>query len=152
MEDIIQESCCAARFIRTPTWLIKREGKYEVTLNAFLPKVNEDNNRYETSVWMHLSKKDIPFEEGEQFMARRRANKGKPKPKLQGIADVIVSYVDKAGVKIDNLKGRIPFHANIVGWNNQEAERKREAQRLADKAEVFVIEGNIVEPSKIKEM
>ena len=152
MGDIIQNPCCAARFIRTPTWLIKRWGHYEVTLNAFLPKINDENNQYETSVQMHMSNNDLPWEEGEQFMSRRKANKGKPKPKLQGIADVSVSDVDKSGVKIDNLDGRVPFHANIVGWDNQEAEQKREAQRLADKATVFVIEQNIVEPLKIKEM
>ena len=152
MGDTIQNPCCAARFIRTPAWLIKREGRYKVTLNAFLPKINDKNNQYETSVWMHLSKNDLPRKEGERFMAERKASKGRPKPKLQGIADVLVSDVDKVGVKIDRRYGRVPFHANIVGWDNHEAEQKREAQRLADRANVSVIEENIIEPLKIKEM
>lgn len=152
MEDITQSPHCAARFIRTPDWLIKREGRYEVTLNAFLPKINNENNQFETSVWMHLSKNDLPWEEGKRFMANRNVRKGKPRPKLQGIADVLVPDVANAGVKIDRLDGCVPFHANIVGWDNQEAEQKREAQRLADRANVFVIEENIIEPLKIKEM
>ena len=152
MDDRIMHVSCAARFIKSPTWLIKRNGQYQVTLNAFLPKVNPSNDTYETSVWMHSSGKDIPWEEGRKFMENRKPPKGKPKPKLQGIADVAVTDIDRVGVKLDNLMGLPPFHANIIGWDNREAEQKREAQLLADKAKVSVIEENIIEPWVIKTM
>ena len=150
MESKIQSADCAARFIKSPTWLIKRDGRYEVTLSAFLPKVNPDNGENETSVWMHLSEDDLPWKEGSRFMEKRRAPKGKPKPRLQGIADVTVSDINRSGVKVDNIMGPTPFHANIIGWDNREAEQKREAQLLADKAKILVIEENIIEPCKIK--
>lgn len=142
----------AARFIKSPTWLIKQNEQYKVTLNAFLPKTNPYNKKYETSVWMHSSGNDIPWEEGIKFMENRRPPRGKPLPKLQGIADLDVRNIDRLGVNVDNLIGHPPFHANIIGWDNREAEQKRVAQLLADTAKIFVIEENITEPCKIKVM
>lgn len=104
--------------------------------SAFSPSSNKKANRLETSVIIHPeSRVDEEMLKVASYISSTR----KTHPQCLGRADVCAN--DVRGVTpldVEPNKSKVSdYHANIIGWNNDEAENLLKADSIAEKA-VFI--------------
>lgn len=102
-----------------------------VKSNAFIPRANPENGRWETSVFRisGLSDEEI-WEIGVSVVTIS----GKT---LYGRAAIRAEDVEKAGLLV--IPDDNPLrHANIIGWPDEKSERKLFAERLVGSAQLIL--------------
>jgi len=109
-----------------------RPSDKSVRHNAFMP-----NSEGETSVYriIDLNHENI-YKIGSLFVA---SIKGKP---LKGRADIVVSEILKCRLRVEPQPNPHPRHANIVDWPESESEPRMIALKLAEKAELHLIDSD----------
>lgn len=99
-----------------------------VKYNAFLPAPNGETSVYRIS---DLSCDEI-WHIGRNYVARARQKA------LRGRADVIASHILEKGLKIRPETKIHSLHANIIRWPTAKHEKKLIAEKLADKAKLYL--------------
>lgn len=127
----------ATRFIVSrddPNYFLT-DSSLSLSAEAFMP--DEVDGVLETSVFLHKTEDDIPWEEGARaFKALNSDGSLGKRPALAAV--VPCSMIASRGLSIvpDNCNGQFSHHANIRSWNIGDASLR--AAELAAKAQVHV--------------
>lgn len=91
--------------------------------------------RYETSVIMHAGQTDEELNSAGQYIHDHRSTH----PEFIGRAVCTVGNVESINaLKVEPKPGKISdYHANIIGWGNEESQRMLEAELIANKSEFY---------------
>lgn len=137
----------ATRFIQSkkdPTYTIADDGTLEANETTFSPSCV--NGAYETSVILHRTKDDIPWQEGASVFKALGPNGEVGKIPAFAV-NVKCDDVEKIGlsIQVDPRPERgLPHHANVVSWNPSSI--SCDAARLSANAEV------VPNPNRIEEI
>jgi len=126
-EESVIESEHTSRFIVQEKWI--KRGERRVRHNAFMPNKKGEVSVYRTE---GLDTEEI-YELGRVYMAdifRKR---------LLGRAEIIVSDIQKNGLKVQPHPDPHPRHANIAGWPEESSKHKAIALDLAADSALHLI-------------
>lgn len=101
--------------------------------SAFMPRFIKKSNRFETSVIIHPdTDSEKEFIKVAQYITSTR----KTHPICIGRADISVLNVESVEpLNVEPCKAPVSdYHANIVGWDNEESENMKMADNLAEMA------------------